>query len=310
MARGVVHGGWWRGLCRVAAVLLLAQSPAVLAGGGAAEPDVPRWRELHFQARKLIVTADTWVRLDVLSAAAAAKELVVLAGPAPLAPRGERVVRVELETSLLGRRTRNSAWLEPASAAVLQTVSRDIGTRPRLKIQRFGEEGVAIARSTPGRGEEGLPSDRWTQRSAATLVLPAVGRAGVPVSDSVALFWILASGRLARPGDTVEVTVLSRSRLLVASVVVKAAHRLDLDFDERSAAGDRHVGERLDGLELAIDARPLDPAAGGADFEFLGLKGSVRILLDPTRRLPVEVSGAVPNVGTVVVRLQDVTVRD
>jgi hypothetical protein len=304
------RGRGWRRVSFRAAALLLALCPAAAALAAPAEPEAPRWRELHFQARKLIVTADSWVRLDVLPAAAAAKELLAIAGPTPLAPRGERVVRVELESSLLGRRTRSSAWLEPASAAVLQTVSRDIGSRPRLKVQRFGEEGVAIARSTPAHGEEGLPSDRWTQRSVATFAFSASGCGGAPVSDSVALFWIIASGRLARPGDAVEVAVLSRGRLLLATVTVKGARRLELDFEERAAAGARHVGERVDGLELALDARPLDPAAGGADFEFLGMRGSVRILLDPTRRLPVEVSGNVPNAGAVVARLQDVTVRD
>ena len=104
--------------------------------------------------------------------------------------------------------------------------------------------------------------------------------------------------------------MVSRGQLLVAKVVAKAACRLDLEFEEHGGAGSRHVEAKADGLELAVDARPLDPAAGRADLEFLGMKGSVRILFDPARRLPVEVSGNVPNAGTVVVRLQDVTLRE
>jgi hypothetical protein len=295
---------------RVASACLLACCAATpaLAAGPAISP--PPWRELHFHARKLILTADSWVRIEIESAATARSELVALSVPAPVEPAGDEIARVELESSLLGRRSRNTVWLEPATAAVLQTTIRDIGRRPRLKVQRFGAKGVLISRTTPAHGEEGLPSDRWSQRSESPLAFPDVDRGGVPVSDSVALFWILASGRIARPGDAVELAVIARSTLLVARVEARATREIELDFDEHAPSATRHVGGRVPGLELAVDAHPLAAGEEGADLEFLGMRGSVRILFDPARRLPVEVSGAVPNAGTVVVRLQDVTLRE
>jgi len=72
----------------------------------------------------------------------------------------------------------------------------------------------------------------------------------------------------------------------------------------------RHVEAMVRALELTVDAEPVDPGGSGDDLEFLGMKGSVRIVLDPERRAPIEVSGRVPGAGTVVVRLQGVTLRE
>ena len=55
-----------------------------------------------------------------------------------------------------------------------------------------------------------------------------------------------------------------------------------------------------------------DPAAGGGDaaakpkagkIKLLGLEGDVTMLIDPVRRIPLEVSGRVQYLGRVTIRL-------
>ena len=306
---------WTRRRLQRLAIGGLAAALAVAAagddgGGGRLSPDRLRWRELHFHAHKLIFTAEVRVRAELVAAATTAAELAVVEGHAGVPPGGEQVVRLELESSMLGRHSSNTALLEPDTAAALQSASRESGRRARFKLQRFTGDGLAITRGRPAEGEEKLPEARWSKRSFEFRLFAPVERDAAPVSDSLALFWVLATAPLERPGDAWRLHLVSDGRLLRVTVKAVAQVQRTLDFDERRGAVKRHVEATIRALELTIDAAPVDPAGAGGDLEFLGMKGSVRIVLDPERRVPLEVSGRVPGAGTVVVRLHDVTLRE
>jgi|WetSurMetagenome_2_1015567.scaffolds.fasta_scaffold166135_1 hypothetical protein len=289
----------------VAAVTLAAWAGAALAADSAA-PERLAWKELHFRARKLIFTADTTVRVELVPSEAALRTLAAAPGHAPVMPAGAHVVRIELDTAGLGRHSRNTAWIEPGTGAALQTTSQEFGRRARFKTQRFTLDGVAVARYAPARGEEDRPADRWTQHADTFVPFPATDRQGAVVSDSVALFWILATRPLARPGDSARVLVLSRDQLLQVDISVAAVHPVTLDFDEVGGGGRRAVNDAVPALQLTLSGSRVGGDVAG-DLEFLGFKGNVRILLDAGRRVPVEISGTVPKAGFVTVRLQDVT---
>jgi hypothetical protein len=123
----------------------------------------------------------------------------------------------------------------------------------------------------------------------------------------VALFWILATCPLAKPGDSSQLLVMSRDQLLRVEIRVAAARPIKLDIDERIAGRLHEIDETVAGLELVVSASRFGQDTATGDLEFLGFKGDVRILLDAKRRIPVEISGTVPRAGIVTARLQDVT---
>jgi len=295
------------------AVALAAALAAGAAGGEAPpaplSPQRLRWSELTFKARKLIFTAEIRVEAELVPATTAAAEMEEADVLAAVRPAGDEAVRLELESSLLGRHSTNTVLLDPGSAAALQSRSRESGKRARVKTQRFTAEGIAVARARPAEGEERLPEERWSRRSTELVPLP-VGEGGPAVSDSVALFWVLATAPLERPGDAHHLRLVSEGRLLEVTVKVVRLVQRHLEIAERQGAVRRHLEKTVQALELAVDAAPVAPGGSGDDLEFLGMKGSVRIVLDPERRAPIEVSGRVPGAGTVVVRLQGVTLRE
>ena len=288
----------------LAAATVVAWTSAALAGGSLA-PECLTWRELHFRARKFIFTADTTVKIRLVPAEAALQALAAAPGHTPVMPGGGHVVRIDLDTTGLGRHTRNTVWLEPTTGAALQTNSQEFGGRARFKTQRFTLDGVAVARYAPARGEEERPADRWTVHSDSFVPLPEADRNGAVVSDSVALFWILATGQLARPGDATQVLVLSRDQLLRVDIAVSAARQIRLDIDEHGGGGRRAVDAAVAGLQLTMSGSRVGAGGAAGDLEFLGFQGNVRILLDAQRRVPVEISGTVPRAGNVTVRLKD-----
>jgi hypothetical protein len=293
----------------VAALLLVALPAAALAGEPLA-PERLRWSELRYHARKLIFTAETTVRVELVAAVPATAALTSSGGHDPLVPAGDRLAQVEIDTKAFGRHSRNTVLVEPASGAALQATSREFGKRARLKTQRFTTDGVAVVRARPEEREEKHPVERWSRRSEEFLPFPAGGDEDGSITDSVALFWLLATGPLDRPGDTLRVGLMSGGDLVAVTIAVVRVTQTRVELIERHKGTTRRVAETVQVLEVTVKPDPGRAVSSGGDLEFLGMRGGVRILLDPMRRVPVEVSGRVPSAGTVTVRLQEVALLD
>ena len=110
-------------------------------------------------------------------------------------------------------------------------------------------------------------------------------------------------------GDKIQVPVFSRNHLILVEVTVEGVGKARVDYVETSPSGKRKVKKTVEALRLKIDSRHLDPDSDEGDFEFLGLRGDVEILLDKTTRVPLQVSGRVPVAGSVHIRLQRVVLK-
>lgn len=290
--------------------MLLSVLPLPAAPGQSLAPEHLRWSELRYHARKLIFTAETAVTAELVAAGPAADDLAAAVGRDPIVPAGDRLARIEIDTEAFGRHSRNTVLVEPASGAALQATSREFGKRARLKTQRFTAAGVAVVRARPEAGEEKHPVERWSRRSEEFLPFPAGGGESGAITDSVALFWLLATGPLERPGDTLRVRLLSGGHLVAVTIAVVRVTRTRVELVERRGGTSRRVAETVAALEVTVKPDPGGTASSDGDLEFLGMRGGVNILLDPVRRAPLEVSGRVPAAGTVTVRLRDVALLD
>jgi hypothetical protein len=293
-------------LRHAAAILLLACAGGTTAAVSPLDPARLTWRELHYRARKFIFTAETTVKAEVVPAETAAGELLRVDGRQAVQPAAGQLVRIGLDTTALGRHTRYRVWLQPGTGAALQSTGQEFGRRARFKVIRFTTGGVVVARFAPARGQDDEPADRWTERADSFVPLTEDDSHTAAVTDSEALFWVLSIGTLAAPGDSVELAVVSRNQLVLVTISVRGSIPVKVDFDEWDHDAPRHVEGSLQALELAVDARSLGSDPSADELEFLGMKGSIRIVLDPRLRVPLEISGRVPGAGIVVVRLRDV----
>jgi hypothetical protein len=148
----------------------------------------------------------------------------------------------------------------------------------------------------------------WSRRSEEFLAFPRDDVGDGAITDSVALFWVLATGPLERPGDTLRVRLVTGGHLVPVMIAAVAVRRTRVELVERRAGATRRVAETVAALELTVNRDRHGAAASGGEIEFLGMRGGVRILLDLVRRVPLEVSGKVPSAGAVTVRLQEVAV--
>jgi hypothetical protein len=66
----------------------------------------------------------------------------------------------------------------------------------------------------------------------------------------------------------------------------------------------------IDALRLSLRARALTAIEGeDEDFSFLGLKGDITIFIDSGSGIPIQISGDIPTIGRVDLKLYDVRLR-
>jgi len=91
---------------------------------------------------------------------------------------------------------------------------------------------------------------------------------------------------------------------------VEGLQALEVDYSENREEGKARKNGKVDGLRVTLEAQPLHPDLKDAEnFSFLGFHKDITIDIDPELRIPLQVSGRIPTIGAVVLKLSGVEMR-
>lgn len=235
------------------------------------------WRDLHFRASKLFITAEAQVSLEKQG--------------------GE--MQLFLASKVLGRTSETKLWLEPPTARALREerlkIHRDAGLRSylyapdhALKV-RFHERPVAEARQ---------PLETWTEKSRQRQEFGAAGPEATAVTTPSALLYLLAASHLEKKGDALEATLFADERLVRARATVVAEEPFDGEIEQLGG------GTYRPGVALRIQLGGREASGEPVELELLGLEGDLEVLLDRDRRVPLAIRGGMPVLGRIDVKLR------
>ena len=275
--------------CLAAAVSTTVRADDLPPGRSAVTP--PRWRELRFAARKAGISASIDLRLERVSV-----------GPTD-------AILLESTTRLPGRTFVARERVDPARAVAREIVDTETGIKHHRKTDTLGQRGFLLDLLEPGSLPEMMQApERWTKRTTTFTAYPRALPPGTTVTGPAGLLYATSVAGLRSPGDSMTIHVLVQAQVERVTVRVEAVELVDLAFDEHSDGRLNAVREQVSALRLAARSEPVDPGSASA-FRIFGLEGDVRILWDPGRGLPVELSGHVKMLGQVEVRLVSATLR-
>lgn len=268
----------------------------------AAAADAPPWQRLEFRATKLFLSADAAVEFH----------------PAAQLPADERcegepplpgsAARIRIESTMFGRRSESSLWFDPDSLRAHLRVQEERGSRNRYKRYTFCRGSVEAERATPNPGEARLPVAEWTHRYPLHHPVPS----GVesPLSEPTALLHLV--GRLATSpavdGAEASWTVPMFSNRRVFAVRIERNPETVTAPAGFSVAGGAAPAQ-LTLVRFAMTPEVVGPEGAAEDFELLGLEGAIEIVAAKELQAPVSISGRLPPVGRVTVRLRHVELR-
>lgn len=281
-----------------------------MARDGAYDAGRVGWSRLEFRASKLLLTASSVVEIGTESSAEARTDWLQPVRGTPLMPTGSEVVRLELDSQLLGKTSELDLWVDPSTGAAFQRTQSEVGKKVRHhrhRSLRFTHTGVSSATYRANDATVDKPFDQWTlTESFATY--PKNLSPQDAVSEPSVLFYLLAVAQLDDPGDQVSTHVFSKGQVMRVTLVVEERTRMRVDYVVSGAASEseQRVEGRQEALRIRLDSRPLIDGDSETDFEFLGLKGDVEIFLDRQGRFPLQISGRIKRLGRGHVRLRRV----
>lgn len=274
------------------------------------DPSRIGWETARFRASKLFFSVDTAVSIDRVMAADVADTLI-----APQTGVGvdlaNDVMRLRLGTDAFGRHNDMVLFLNTISGEAVQRVTHETGGRLRHRVYRFTDLGAYHDTRKPGsESEEDLPDERWrewTNHSTGLYAYPEEA-AGNLITEPAGLLYIVGAARLDKPGDYLEMLAYARKRVhrvhidVVGPVTVKANYKR-----WSGGKGIEQRGERT-ALRLSIEGEPVGAGDPEDEFELLGLRGKMQLLLDPETRAPLLLSGRAKIVGNVTLRIKHLAV--
>lgn len=285
--------------------LALALVGAVLLPAAASAhppPGKTSWQRLRFVASKFLLKASTEVRLATVSGSTLHRALIDCPDHRALRP-GTSAALLSLDTDFLGREEEVEVWFEPKNGTAYQRRKVRGGKKAYSKIYRFAEDGVFSRRASPEEPRGGGAPETWPT-DAETFYNYRGDCARV--SEPSVLFHLVSTADL--DGGPLALCTFSDKALQRIEIKNEGLVDLDVDYLERARGGEVRRQGTIRAIKLFLHAEPA-PGETEYDFELLGLEGDVELYLTQDTRIPVQVSGRVPKLGRINVRLDEVDLR-
>lgn len=216
-------------------------------------------------------------------------------------PAPAHIARLAIYADMPGIRSGTTLFMDAATGNALQYEVKDSGRRYRDRLVRFTTTGAMQQTKRPAGNDDKAKPATWTDRSSGFWPYPQPP-GGMPVLDSLGLLYLVAGGPLEKPGDRVDVLVFQRRQLARVELVVDRLVDTEVSFRATSSTGGRQCKGTARALRIQLTVKPF--GSSEADFEFLGLKSAIAVLVEPESRLIFRVEGEAAIIGRVVANLQ------
>jgi hypothetical protein len=274
------------------------------------------WSSLSFQAKRAVVDVKVDVRLAPFSTAEFRSIWRTSPQSVPLPSLGQAVYTINVNRVIdhifsSPVTLSNQVLFEPIQAASFYRVRLRHGKDSVKRTYWFSREGVHRLRIKPStKGEASGDPAKWTD--VRTSFYPYdLTQLGCPqVTDPMLLIYLLSAAHMDKSGDSLSLCVFGKQQLHHLRMRVEGLHTLEVDYSENREEGKVQKVGKVDGLRVTLETQSLHSDLKDAEnFSFLGFHKDITIDIDPELRIPLQVSGRIPTIGAVALKLNKVSMR-
>lgn len=271
------------------------------------------WSDLTFMGSKALVKVT--VKIQLGSPADMCGELLTTMGAelADCSEVGRDIQFMTVETTAKGNvffyeQYTEQFWFNPADGRAFRRIRWFKGSDPWVKTYCWSDKGVRRQNIRPGNSDENKrPPTQWTRRIESFYPYPKDIAGCSIISGPTFVFNILSTlgpGLLHTP---FEICVFGKKQLHHLTCRYEKCLPMEVSFKIHSPGGEVNVDTTLKPLVFSIMAEPVVPKNMEPEiFSMLGLQKDIRIYIDPSRCLPIRISGTNTKIGKLVLELSDV----
>jgi hypothetical protein len=309
----VVFSLWLLLCCSLYGVAAQAQSPLRLQY----DPGRVPWTELSFHAKNFWVEVSTDVQLISLPAAEVEALLLLSPKGTPLKPATTQVAQMTINTTIDPKfrssvTIYNRIWFNSTDASAVGRIRMRRGEDDFKKIYRFTDRGVFRHQLEPkDKKEAALDPEKWTdiKDSFFPYELGLLG-CGVATERSL-LIYILSASAISEMNKTLSLCVFGKRQLHRVRLQQEGTYPISVSLIAKSQTKEIRTAEKVNAIKIAISAEPMKSDLNEVEnFSFLGLHNDIAIYLDPSRFLPLRVTGIIPTLGEVELNLREARLKN
>jgi len=271
-------------------------------------PDNLKWSNLKYSGSKFLISMNTSVSVDLISDTQAIEELIVTPEGKAKAPISNKIVKVNVQNSVIGSDTDFTVWVEP-DTTVLQRTSIYGGIKEWYRTYRFMDDKVFSDKRKPAKSsEKGKSWDTWTNKRPGFYALDEIEQS-VVVSESEALFYLIGVADLEKKGDQITLNIYDRSGVIEATIKVVGTKSVSVDYRVKKDNKSSRINKKITALELVLEAKSIKKEGNLEEFKFLGYKDDIRMLINPELNAVLQISGSIEYVGEVTIRLEEISLK-
>jgi len=280
------------------------------------DPNQVLWSRLSFRATRAVGDVKVDVRLAPFSTAEFESVWRTNPQSIPLPSLGQEVYNIDVNRVIdhifsPPVTLSNQVLFEPNQAAALYKVRLRRGKDEVKRTYWFSREGVHRLRTKPSTKREASQDPaKWTD-ARTSFYRHDLNRLECPhVTDPLLLIYLLSAVHIDKRGENLSLCVFGKQQLHRLLMRAEGLQTLEVDYSENSEEGKVRKKGKVDGLRITLEAQPLQSDLKNAEnFSFLGFHKDITIDIDPELRIPLQVSGRIPTIGTVALKLSGVEMR-
>jgi len=280
------------------------------------DPHRVLWSDLSFRAKRTVVDVAIDIRLSPFPAAEFESIWRTYPQSISLPSVVQEVYNLEVNRvidHIFSRAVKLSDQIlfNPDRANSLFRVRLRRGKDDIERAYWFSGEGAHRLRRMPKtKGETSLDPAKWTDVKTSFYPYDLTRLECPQVVDPMLLIYLVSAAPINKDSDVLSLCVFGKQELHQVRLRVQGLETLEVDYSEKAGEGEVRKKGKVDGLRVTLESEPMVRDKKNAEsFSFLGMHEDIAILIDPELRIPLQVSGKIPTVGAVTLKLGEVKMR-
>ena len=271
------------------------------------------WRRLSYKADNFFGKMTTDVRLEALSAKAAADLLLPVPKMDGLQPSDATVISITADFNinpLIGPREilNTRSLCDPSDAAALQIVRLRQGYKVWQKSYRFQPDGVYHERKRPaGNRKQELPPNQWKTYEQRMYEFHPSRSECPAVLEPSELLYLASVVDFRGQKSPLNLCVFDQKQLHRITMTAGGTRQLKVNYLEKSPGKQTRREGTVDVIKITFQPNIMGPADTKLEeFSFMGLQGDFEMYVDGATHIPVQVDGKLPGIGKLQLKLYKV----